>query len=99
MKYKHTISFNVLNVAVNFYLESKSKEDVLKQGEKYMLKELGIMGLFGVIIFLILLPLIVTVVIGIAFANKLGFNGLTWWCFVILFYLVVTACLSRVSKG
>lgn len=61
-----------------------------------MLEELGIIGIIGLIILIILLPLIITIIVGIAFANLLGFTGLYWWCFVILFYLIVTAILGAI---
>lgn len=56
------------------------------------------LGIFAVLFFisiLIFLPLFVTVVAGVCVANLLGFTGVTWWCFVILFYLVVTAIISK----
>ena len=56
------------------------------------------LGIFAVLFFisiLIFLPLFVTVVVGVAVANLLGFTGVAWWCFVILFYLVVTALISK----
>ena len=61
-----------------------------------MLKELGLMGLLMLGVFLILLPLIVTIIVGISFANMLGFTGLSWWAFVILFYLIVGAIINMV---
>ena len=53
------------------------------------------LGLFGIGVFIILciivLPVLVTVLVGIAFANLLGLTGLFWWAFVILFYLLMSA--------
>ena len=57
----------------------------------------GWTGLILIIIFLILLPVIVTFVVGIAFANMLGFTGITWWAFIILFYLIISAILGLVG--
>ena len=62
-----------------------------------MLKELGIIGLILLIIILILLPLIVTIIVGVAFANMLGFTGIVWWAFVILFYIVISAILTAIG--
>ena len=51
----------------------------------------GAAGILLLILLLVLLPLILTVIVGIAFANMFGFIGITWWAFVILFYLLVMA--------
>ena len=60
------------------------------------------LGLIGIVVFiivcLILLPVILTLIVGIAFANMLGFTGLTWWAFVILFYLIISAILGVCVK-
>lgn len=63
------------------------------------LLELGVVGvvLFAIVC-LILLPVIITVLVGCAFANKLGFSGLTWWAFVILFYFIISAILGALAK-
>lgn len=63
-----------------------------------MLEELGILGLLALIIFIILLPIAITVIVGIALANMLGFAGITWWAFVILFYLVIMAILGAINR-
>lgn len=59
-------------------------------------------GLIGIVVFvivcLILLPVIVTLIVGIAFANTFGFTGLTWWAFVILFYFIISAILGVCVK-
>lgn len=62
------------------------------------LSELGAIGLIVLIILILLLPLIITVLVGIAFANYLGFTGIYWWSFVILFYLIVGAILGAIAK-
>lgn len=57
-------------------------------------------GILGVIIFIILLlfvPLIVTILVGIGFANLLGFTGIFWWAFVILFYLIISTILGAIG--
>lgn len=62
------------------------------------LKGLGIIGIFLLILTLILLPLIITIIIGCTLADMLGFTGLIWWAFVILFYLVVSSILSKTNS-
>lgn len=58
------------------------------------LEGLGVIGVLLTIIILLFFPLVITVVVGIALANMLGFTGAVWWCFVILFYLVIGSILS-----
>lgn len=59
------------------------------------LLDLGLVGLVVfIIVILILLPIVATILVGIGFANALGFTGLTWWAFVILFYLIISAILG-----
>ena len=63
------------------------------------LLDLGIIGIvIFVILCLILLPVIITLIVGVAFANKIGFTGLSWWAFVILFYFIISAILGVCVK-
>lgn len=63
------------------------------------LLDLGILGVvLFVILCIILLPVILTFVVGIAFANMLGFSGLTWWAFIILFYIIISAIIGACAK-
>lgn len=62
------------------------------------LKEMGFIGLILLIIIALLIPIFVTILVGIAFANMLGFTGLTWWAFVILFYIIIGAILGFLGK-
>ena len=62
------------------------------------LKEAGMIGLILLIILALLIPIFITIIVGIAFANKLGFTGITWWAFIILFYLVIGAILTYLGK-
>lgn len=55
------------------------------------LKEMGIIGIILLMVLILLLPIMITVLVGIAFANMFGFTGIYWWAFVILFYLVIGA--------
>lgn len=59
---------------------------------------LGFAGICALICFIFLIPFIITVIVGTAFANLLGFTGIVWWAFVILFYLVISAILGRITK-
>ena len=66
-----------------------------------MMTNLLDLGIAGTLIFLILLviliPGIVTVIVGIGFANIFGFTGIMWWAFVILFYIIIMAILSALA--
>ena len=62
---------------------------------KEALTGLGIIGVFILILLILFIPLFVTVIVGVAIANLLGFTGLTWWAFIILFYLIITAITSK----
>jgi hypothetical protein len=59
---------------------------------------LGISSIIVIVFVLILLPIILTVLVGVAFANKLGFAGIYWWAFVILFYIVITGILGLIGR-
>lgn len=61
------------------------------------LLNLGILGIILLIIIVVFLPLILTIIVGVAFANMLGFTGIYWWAFVILFYLVVGSILGALG--
>lgn len=63
-----------------------------------MLEEIGIMGILIFILLVILIPFIATIILGIAIANMIGFTGWVWWSFLIVFYLFVSAVLSRLNK-
>ena len=62
------------------------------------LLDLGVVGIILLIIIcLVLLPIVLTFIVGIAFANYFGFTGIYWWAFVILFYIIVSAILSLLA--
>jgi hypothetical protein len=63
-----------------------------------LFKIAGLTGIVVIILFIILLPLIATIIVGIAFANILGFTGITWWAFLIVFYLIVSGIISLLSR-
>lgn len=58
------------------------------------LTEMGAIGIIFLLILVLLLPAILTIIVGIAFANMFGFTGIYWWAFVILFYIVIGAILG-----
>lgn len=60
------------------------------------LEALMAVGAIILSIILILLPFIVTLIVGVTFANMLGFTGIVWWSFVLLFLIVVGALCRRV---
>ena len=60
-------------------------------------REFGMIGIVFLVILVLLLPIILTLIVGIGFANLFGFSGLTWWAFVILFYIIVEAILTKIS--
>lgn len=62
------------------------------------LLDLGIIGVVLLILIAIFLPLILTILVGIAFANMFGFTGIYWWAFVILFYIIICAILGALGK-
>lgn len=62
------------------------------------LETAGILGLIVLFVFILLIPLICTIVIGTYIATILGLTGLVWWSFVILFFIIVSALLSMISR-
>lgn len=56
-----------------------------------LLEAFGLFGVILLIVLIVLIPFILTIIVGIAFANLLGFTGIYWWAFIILFYLIVSA--------
>ena len=61
------------------------------------LLDLGIIGIIILILIAILLPFVLTIIVGIAFANMFGFTGIYWWAFVILFYIIICAILGTLG--
>ena len=62
-----------------------------------LLGNLGIMGIILLIILIFLVPFIVTIIVGIGLANLMGFTGVFWWAFVILFYIVIASILGEIG--
>ena len=63
------------------------------------LLEYSVIGIIAfIIICLVVLPVFLTLFVGIAFAKYFGFTGLTWWAFIILFYFIVSAIIGLITK-
>lgn len=56
------------------------------------------LGVIGLLVAILLIPLVVTIIVGVAIANLLGFTGIVWWAFVILFYIVVSSIIGMSTK-
>lgn len=65
------------------------KEDYLKFG--------GVVFVLIIICLIIIIPTIATIVIGMWIANQLGLSGIVWWSFLILFWLIVSSIISKLS--
>lgn len=59
---------------------------------------LGLIGITILICLIIILPLIITLIVGVALANIIGLTGLAWWCFIILFYIIVGSIIGAGTK-
>ena len=57
---------------------------------------LGFTSMVSIILLLIFLPLIITLIVGVAFANWFGFTGLSYYACILLFYLIITAILGAI---
>ena len=66
-----------------------------------MLRELllgiGVVGLAIFVLIILLLPLVCTIILGTFITTSLGFTGLVWWAFVILFYLIIMGILGLLA--
>ena len=67
-----------------------------------MIKELlfgiGVIGIILFILVLALLPFICTIVLGTYLATMFSLNGIVWWAFVILFYIVIIGIIGSIAK-
>ena len=59
---------------------------------------IGVGGLIVIGLFLVLLPLICTLVLGTYLATMLGLTGLVWWCFVILFWIILSGLIAMINR-
>ena len=68
----------------------------------FMIKELlfgiGVIGIILFILVLALLPFICTIVLGTYLATMFSLNGIVWWAFVILFYIVIIGIIGSIAK-
>lgn len=62
-----------------------------------MMEELGIISIILLIGLILLIPFIATIIVGIGLANIIGFTGIYWWAFVILFYIIIAAILGSIG--
>ena len=62
------------------------------------LEVIGVGGLIVIGLFLVLLPLICTIVLGTYLATMLGLTGLVWWCFVILFWIILSGLITMINR-
>lgn len=62
-----------------------------------LLEAFGIVGIIVLLIIIILIPFVLTIIVGVGFANLLGFTGIYWWAFVILFYIIIGAILGAIG--
>ena len=62
-----------------------------------LLEGLGIVGVILLVMLVLLVPFIVTIIVGVGFANLLGLTGIYWWAFVILFYIIIGAILGAIG--
>lgn len=62
------------------------------------LEIIGVSGIIVIGIFIILLPLICTIVLGTYIATLLGLTGVVWWSFVILFWIILSGLISMISR-
>lgn len=54
----------------------------------------GIVAVLAIGIFIILIPIMATIILGMYIANAFHLTGIVWWAFMIIFYLVVAKILS-----
>lgn len=64
---------------------------------KEVLLGIGVIGLAIFFLIILLLPLVCTIILGTFLATSLGLNGLVWWAFVILFYLIIMGILGLLA--
>ena len=64
---------------------------------KELLLGIGVIGLAIFILIILLLPLICTIILGTFLATSFGLNGLVWWAFVILFYIILMGVLGLLA--
>ena len=56
------------------------------------------LGLIAVIIIMGIISTVATIILGVAIANYLCLRGILWWAFIIVFWCVISALISKTSK-
>jgi hypothetical protein len=64
---------------------------------KEVLLGLGLTGIIVLFCLIALIPLICTIILGTYFATTIGLEGITWWAFVIIFYLIIVGILGALT--
>lgn len=63
-----------------------------------ILKTTGLVGLIMIILFIIFLPLICTIILGMYIAGVLNLSGITWWAFMIIFYIIIMSVIGKLTS-
>ena len=63
-----------------------------------ILKTTGLVGLIMIILFIIFLPLICTIILGMYIAGVLNLSGITWWAFMIIFYIIIMGVIGKLTS-
>ena len=63
-----------------------------------LFEAIGLTTIFLLIVLITIIPVILTVIVGIGLANHFQLEGITWWAFIILFYIITTGILSLISQ-
>ena len=62
-----------------------------------LLGALEVTTVISIIILISIVPIVLTVIVGAGLANYFELTGITWWAFMILFYIIVTGLLGLIS--
>lgn len=54
-----------------------------------LLAGFGAFALIFLILLIVLIPFICTIILGTYFATALNLEGIVWWSFVIIFYIII----------
>ncbi len=55
-------------------------------------------GIAFAIVIIALVPAICTILLGTHFASAFGLDGIVWWAFVILFYIIVMGIIGAIAN-
>ncbi len=61
------------------------------------LASFGAFALIFLILIILLIPFICTMILGTYFATRLGLEGVVWWSFVIIFYIIIIGILGALA--